>query len=113
MLYFSFRAKRGGISQKLYKVKDVLPITLGDNDAIKALNSIDAEYENRLRQYIQDRQNAQGIDMEEEKLVFFFNKEESIKLPYPVKPIRNNTFTKCYNLSRFFQDPDKDGYIIL
>lgn len=113
VLYFSFRAKSGGVSRKLYKVKDILPITLGDNDAIKALNSIDSEYENRLRRYIQDRQNAQGIDMEEEKLVFFFDIEESITLPYPVKPINNNTFTKCYNLSRFFETPNKDGYIIL
>lgn len=112
-LYFSFRAKRGGITQKLYKVKDILSITLGDNDAINALNNIDAEYGSRLRQYIQDRKNVTFVNEEEEKLVFFFDLEETIRLPYPVKPIKNNTFVKSYSLSSFFGNPNEEGCIIL
>ena len=112
VLYFSFRAKQG-ISQKLYKVKDVIPIVLGDDNAIRALNNIGDGYADRLIQYIQDRQKSVGLNMEEEKLVFFFNLEESITLPYPVKPVKNNTFTKCYSLSKYFGKPNQEKCVIL
>ena len=94
-------------------MKDIIPIVLGDDNAIRALNNIGDGYADRLIQYIQDRQKSAGLNMEEEKLVFFFNLEESITLPHPVKPIKNNTFIKCYSLSKYFGKPSQEKCVIL
>jgi hypothetical protein len=111
-LYLSFRAKKG-ISNKLYKVNDVIPVTLGDNRAIEALDNVCNGYADRLKQYIAARQDK-GLNTSEEKLVFFLNLNESINLPYPSKPAgRNNTYKKCYSLSKYFGTPNADGYVII
>ena len=115
-LYVAFR-KGGshGRIEYLYKIKNIYSLCLHDDDAIHSLGLME---NNGVKLYpnIVDNINAYKTEFNsnnDEKWLFLFDREESIKLPYPVEyrdSIQGMAGSVFLTLKEVFKEPeDRNG----
>lgn len=112
-LYMACREK-GSIIRELYKIQDVIQLTLPLDEEIKPylIDTYGSNIIDRLKPWYPEEEGAIV-----EKNVFIFDPSKTIKLPRPVKLANGNTFDKELSLYDVFNDAvgcyDENDYKIL
>lgn len=96
-LFVTFRAAKGGIMNKLYKIEDILILNPTNKSEIESLlNSTYSEnIKNRIIEYIK-ASNYSDINYDER--FYILSESENIDLPNNPKPQRNNAKFTYYTL---------------
>lgn len=114
-LYVAFRKGNShGRIERLYKIKNIYSLSFNDVDAIHSLGSMENDgkklypnIEDNIESYKKDLKDFNPGD--DEKWLFLFDKEESIKLPYPVEyrdSIRGMAGSVFLTLKEVFKEPE-------
>ena len=109
VLYFAFREGGGqhGRMTALYKVQKILSLNINNVDA-----NVGSDIENRIAKYIETFPDVKG-----QKWVFLFDKDQTIKLPYPVEyGYQTPQGTDYRTLKEFLQEPkvnDKGERVVI
>ena len=112
-LFIAFRKK--GLITHLYKVQDIIIMSLGDTDAINHLDK-SGNYPNikqRLNNYINQTPN---LNLHEDKYVFILDISNSIELPYLVEykgSMKGKAGHEFRKLKEFIRKPDSNGKVLL
>ena len=112
-LFIAFREK--GLITHLYKVQDIVIMSLGDTNAIDYLEK-SGKYPNikqRLNNYIDQTPN---LNLHENKYVFILDIPNSIELPYVVEykvSMKGKAGHEFRKLKEFIRKPDSNGKVLL
>lgn len=98
-LFITFRQRKGGVMDKLYKIKDVVILAPENKSVLKDLADSTEEYKERLLQYIEDRKNGHGFKSNDTYKFYILSEEEHISLEHRPKPEKNNAGGWYYTLT--------------